>query len=343
MLIPKSSLLPKRYFPAVRPLWQFLLAPLHVLTRIWCLSGSVTKPFTAAAAAVLVNDEKHADITWESHMCDLIPTDFFLADEYATKHVTLEDCLSHRTGIATHHAELGGHSLKQNVRNLRHLDLAEELRTKWQYSNHMYQAVSLVIEEKTKQTLGEFMHDRLWQPFRMKTTFLGVQDALAYQRSHPHVGIAARHMWDEEAKTFKTLPTWDDLGLSGAGAMISSVEDCAEWIRAFIEQKAPISAKGYETLTSAHMISKTRSPRFTGPVCYGLGWYVAIYHGERVIYHPGGLIGSVASLIILPDRKFGVAGMCNITNEEALDAAMWHIIDEHLGVPEDSRTDFIQE
>ncbi|ROV87739.1 hypothetical protein VMCG_10582 [Cytospora schulzeri] len=197
--------------------------------------ASATKPFTAAAAAVLVDDGKYDDNTWDSHMCGLIANDFVLANEYSTKHVTLKDCLSHRTGIATHHAELGGHSLKQNVRNLRHLDITEELRAKWQYSNHMYLAVSLMIEEKTRQPLSDFMHDRLWQPFGMETTFLGVENALAYLRSHPQVpgGLAARHMWDEEAQSFKTLPTWDDLGLSGAGAMVSNVEHCAEGIRGF--------------------------------------------------------------------------------------------------------------
>lgn len=308
------------------------------------LIASVTKPFTAAAAAVLVEDEKHGDITWESRMCDLIPDDFTLADEYVTKNATLEDCLSHRTGIATHHADLGGHSLRQNVRNMRYLDITEDLRTKWQYSNHMFMAVSLMIEEKTQQPLGDFLHDRLWQPLGMETTFLGIQQALAYQKSsHPQDGLAARHMWDEEAQAFKTLPAWDDLGLSGAGAMVSNVADCAKWIQAVIEQKLPISARGYEALTSPRIISKAKSARFTGPVCYGLGWYVAVYHGERVLYHPGGLIGSVTSLIILPDRKLGVVGMCNITNEEALEAAMWYIIDEYLGVPKDSRTDFMQE
>ncbi|KAK7736199.1 hypothetical protein SLS53_007229 [Cytospora paraplurivora] len=306
------------------------------------VSGSITKPFTAAAAALLVEDEKHSDITWETSMSKLIPDDFVLTNDYATNHITLEDCLSHRTGIATHHADLGGLSLKQNVRNLRHLVMSKELRNKWQYSNHMYMAVSLMIEEKTGQPLGEFLHERLWQPLGMQTTFLGHQDASAYQKSHPQVEFARRHMWDEAANSFRTLPDWEDLGLSGAGAMVSNVADCAELIRAFIEQKAPISTKGYEALTGAHMIVEPKSSRFTGPVCYGLGWYIVVYHGERVLYHPGGLIGSVASLIILPDRKFGIVGMCNITNEEALDAAMWHIIDGHLGVPKDARTDFIK-
>ncbi|ROW08667.1 hypothetical protein VPNG_06461 [Cytospora leucostoma] len=277
----------------------------------------ITKPFTAAAASLLVNDEDgHGDITWETPMSGLISEDFVLTDDYATKHATLEDCLSHPTGIATHHADLGTKSMEEK------------------YSNHVYMAVSLTIEKKTKQPLARSLRNRLWQPLSLETTFLGIQDAYEYKESHPEVQLAGRHMWDGAANSFRTLPDVDYLGLSGAGAMVSNVADCADWIRAFIEQKGPLSTKGYEALTGAHMMVEQKSSRFTGPVCYGLGWYVAVSHGERVLYHLGGLSGSVASLIILPDR---------ITSKEVLDAAMWHIIEEHLGVPEHGRTDFVQE
>lgn len=286
-----------------------------------------------------------AEVSWKTPISALIPSDFVLQDEHTTKHVTLEDCLCHRTGMATHHADLGGHSLQQNVENLRHLDMTEELRAKWQYSNHMYWAVSYMIEKKTGQPLGDFLRDRLWQPLGMDATFLGGREARAHQAANPAAALqfAAQHMWDETDGLFKTLPVWDDVGLSGAGAAVSSVADCAKWMRAFLEQTAPISKEGYEALTSAHAIFQPKSDhsRFTGPVCYGLGWYIAVYRGERVLYHPGGLIGSVASLILLPDRKFGAVGMCNITNEGALDAALWHLIDEQLGVPETDRRDDI--
>ncbi|CAN8099828.1 unnamed protein product [Discula destructiva] len=305
--------------------------------------GSITKSFTAAAAALLVGDDaKFAEVLWKTPMSELIPGEFVLQDEYATKHATLEDCLCHRTGMATHHAELGGHSLQQNVENLRHLDMTEELRAKWQYSNHMYWAVSYMIEKKTGQRLGDFLRERLWQPLGMNATFLGGKEARAHQavESANTLHFAAQHMWDDTDASFKTLPVWDDEGLSGAGAAVSSVADCAKWLSAFLERAAPISEEVYGALTSAHSISKSES-RFIGPVCYGLGWYIAVYRGEKVLYHPGGLIGSVASLILLPARKFGVVGLCNITSEGALDAALWYLIDEHLGVPEADRRDDI--
>lgn len=301
-----------------------------------------------------MDDERYPQITWHTPIYKLLPDDdFVLQDEYTTKHVTLEDCLCHRTGLATHHADSGGPSLVQNVRNMRHLELTADLRTKWQYSNHMYWAVSYMIEKTTGQPLADFMREKLWRPLGMTTTFLGISDALAHADSKPsapndsELALAAQHMWDDETASFQTLPTWDDNGLSGAGAMVSNVEDSLAWIRAFIEQTdGPVSVKAYEDLTSAHMLVRPRSdspPRFTGPVCYGLGWYVAVYRGERVLYHPGGLIGSVASLVILPDRALGVVGMCNVTSEAGLDAAVWHLIDEYLGVPDADRTDFVAE
>lgn len=46
----------------------------------------------------------------------------------------------------------------------------------------------------------------------------------------------------------------------------------------------------------------------------GLGWYLAIYRGKKVLYRPSELVGSAAALLMLPDRKFGAVG--RITTSE---------------------------
>lgn len=131
-----------------------------------------------------------------------------------------------------------------------------------------------MIEKKTGQPLGDFLRDRLWQPLGMDATFLGGREARAHQAANPAAALqfAPQHMWDETDGSFKRLPVWDDVGLSGAGAAVSSVADCAKWMRAFLEQTAPISKEGYEALTSAHAISQPKSDhsRFTGPVSDGI-------------------------------------------------------------------------
>jgi CubicO group peptidase (beta-lactamase class C family) len=274
-------------------------------------------------------------------MCQLIPEDFVLQSAYATTHITLEDCLSHRTGMPSHHADLGGHSVKENTRNLRHLAMSQELRTTWQYSNHMYWAVSRMIEVHCGMELGRFLKEKLWKPLSMDTTFLSIKDAQEYVNQKEGFDMAKPHMWDEEANDFKILPYWDDVGISGAGAVVSNVVDYAKWIRSFITQAGPLSAAGYSAVASPHMIMPPISPRFTGPICYGFGWWISAYHGERVLFHPGGLIGFTASMICLPDKKWGAVGMCNGTSDAALDAPLWHLVDEFLGVPQNERTDVV--
>lgn len=63
--------------------------------------ASSSKILTAASVALLVEDDvKHPDIAFDTPVCKLLPDDFVMADEYSTKNITLDDILSHRTGIA---------------------------------------------------------------------------------------------------------------------------------------------------------------------------------------------------------------------------------------------------
>ena len=67
------------------------------------MTGSTTKAFTAAAAALLVHDYKnHPQVKWTSPINDFIRGDFVLENEYGTSHVTIEDALVHRTGLPRH-------------------------------------------------------------------------------------------------------------------------------------------------------------------------------------------------------------------------------------------------
>lgn len=70
-------------------------------------TGSTTKSFTASMAAHLVESEHHPEITWETPLAEIIREDFVLdqstaSGQWATNRITIEDCLSHRTGLPRH-------------------------------------------------------------------------------------------------------------------------------------------------------------------------------------------------------------------------------------------------
>ena len=61
--------------------------------------ASASKSMTAAAVALLVEDEAYPQVRWDTPVANLLPDDFVLSDERYTHEVTVEDILSHRSGF----------------------------------------------------------------------------------------------------------------------------------------------------------------------------------------------------------------------------------------------------
>ena len=60
----------------------------------------MSKAFTAAALSLLVDDnEEYPDVQWNAPVSKLIRDDFVLSDSRYTEEVTVEDILSHRSGL----------------------------------------------------------------------------------------------------------------------------------------------------------------------------------------------------------------------------------------------------
>jgi CubicO group peptidase (beta-lactamase class C family) len=275
-------------------------------------------------------------------MAKIIPDDFVLDDEYLTTHVTIRDALSHRTGLSGHGVALGAAvgTLKQNTRNMRHLFTAHEIRTTWDYCNHMFIAVSHAIEVLSSQTLGTFWKEKIWNPLGMKQTFYSFAEAHDYVRKNKDVVLSKGYRWDYETEETVVVPYWDDSGVGGAGCIVSNVTDYAKWIQSFINQSGPLSAAGYSTVTSPLIAMPSEwNTRVTGSLFYGMGWMIGVYRGERIIYHPGGTDSFVANMVYLPDRKWGVVGMVNASNNAVMNAPLYHLIDDFLGIPEEQRVD----
>ena len=89
--------------------------------------------------SLLVTDSSNfTSLTWKTPVSSLIPDDFVLEDEWATKHITIEDILSHRTGMPRHDMSYGGTyegrkpTPRDVVRALRYLPMTEEPRVRFQ-------------------------------------------------------------------------------------------------------------------------------------------------------------------------------------------------------------------
>lgn len=311
-------------------------------------AGSTTKAFTAAAMSILVNDnEKYPHVQWDTPISQLIRDDFVLPDEYATNHLTIEDALSHRTGLPRHDHAYGGvydghkGTVKDVVRSLRYLPLTAEPRTTYQYCNLMFVVASHVIETLTGDWLGDFLKKNIWEPLGMNSTFFSKADALNSKDE-----LALGYKW--ENGKFVELPLMSLHEISGAGSVISNVLDYAKWAYAIMNpdkeingRKSPLSKETIEELWKCRTLMPMGEP-FTGPQAYSLGWTHGVYRGHHWVRHSGGMNSFGTDFILFPDLKYSVIGFGNTAGTSNLVeiAIMFHLIDERLRVAPEQRFDW---
>lgn len=311
-------------------------------------AGSTTKAHVGALLALLIESNQYRDdrdqpLRWETPICSLIRADFVLEDEWATNHITLEDALCHRTGLAKHDNAYPRYlrpegfdgpkrlvTLQEMVRNLRHLPMESEPRTKHRYSNLMFAALSHVIETVTGQWLGDALRTWLWEPLGMKDTYLSLDQALATE-SH----VAQGYFWDEELRQYKPLIRMPTEEVSGSGAVIMSAADMVKWLRFWIREQKPLSPEAHRNLRHPRIAVGAGDPApFDTPIMYAQAWQTSSYRGHRFWRHHGGMDAFGALVTFFPDLDFGVAVMGNtaFTANAVAEIVTWHLVDNKLGV-----------
>ncbi|KAK2599938.1 hypothetical protein QQS21_005322 [Conoideocrella luteorostrata] len=303
--------------------------------------GSNSKAHTAAALAQLIDSRAAPELLrgWNTPISSIIRDDFILQDEWATAHVTLDDAVSHRTGLPGHdvswHREINGTAttLRDVVRNLRNLPMNLEPRVEWHYCNLMYVSLSHVIETVTGKWLGDVLRELIWDPLGMKTTYMDLQDA----KKAP-VDLAKSYLWVEEDQKYKEMPFFDAVTASGAGGIISTVVDFAKWVQCLVHETAPFSKAAHRDI---------RTPRFNvqpGPddiALYGLGWMRTTFHGAVAYWHDGSTRTYGSLVYWFPDLKYGVVVFANgaRTSNYAEEIIVQKIMADKLEVPDSDRED----
>ena len=282
-------------------------------------------------------------LTWRDPISSLIREDFVLPDEYASTHVTLEDAASHRTGMPRHDFSYGGSvsSLRDVVRNLRHLPMTAEIRDRFQYCNMMYVTLSYVIEFLTRSWLGDVLWDRIWKPLKMTRTYFSFGQAQLAVRNGA-AQLSAGHIWNNQTQKYVPVEWMDVPLVSGAGHIISNVLDYAKWLQFLMDQAPPLSKAGHLTLRHPRTILDDNPlPGFTGISAYAIGWDVDNYRGEPLISHDGGLPGFAAKIGYLPDRNYGIAMMGNTATSSAIiqNILFYKLLDDYLEIPMKNRGD----
>ncbi|KAJ9614388.1 hypothetical protein H2200_002524 [Cladophialophora chaetospira] len=310
--------------------------------------ASTSKSFTAAAVAKLIAANK---FTWSTTVSSLLLEAFVLPDNHATADVTVEDILSHRSGVAGHDFSYMGiyattpDSARSVTTNMRNLPLSASLRTKFQYSNMLFTAAAYLVEQVSGQPFHQFLQANFFTPLGMTSTYV---QASAVQAASPDAAqrFAHSYYWHKTDQKFVMIPWRDQPEAIGAGSIQSTVMDYAQWLRAMMA-KSPLlfSEEIYNDLVTPRIVENPGSEEelvpFTSFTMYALGWEVEFYRGVRIITHGGSDLGYGCTMLFIPQVQFGIVIHGNAGDlYNVAQILTMELIDEVLNVPATERVDW---
>ncbi|KAI1798563.1 beta-lactamase family protein [Daldinia bambusicola] len=287
--------------------------------------ASSSKSLTAAAVALLVDDdEKYPEVKYEAIMSHLLPDDFVMSKPEYTESVTVEDILSHRSGMPRHDLSYFGpqasrpDNLRSVTRNLRNLAVAAPLRVKYMYCNMMYTVAAHLVEVETQQSFSSFLEARFFQPLGMEST--SVQPSRARAKGFGD-RMAKGHYWDKEKSAYCGFEAPECPEGEGAGSISTSANDFIKWVKALLRHEGPISKEVYKGLvrlrSTPNPDAKGLEP-FESPIFYAAGIEVYYYRGHAVVGHDGMITGFQSLFSFLPELDFGVVMFSNSADADPL-------------------------
>ena len=310
-------------------------------------TGSTGKAFTNAALATLVDEGK---IKWDDKVIDHMP-DFRMWDPWVTREMTIRDLLVHRSGLGLGEGDLlflpnSTLSRKDTVHRIRYLKPATSFRSGYAYDNILYMAAGQLIEEVSGETWEKYIHDHVFGPLGMNhSTDTDAEYQANPNHARPHSrnsgpihGLGTQTPLDENATIAQNA--------APAGGLAISANDMSHWLLTQLGRgKIPGSGKN---LFSAEQSEQMWNPEVIQPIhhfppefaatephfnLYALGWDIQDYRGAKLVGHGGAVLGSQATIALLPEKNVGIFIAANSEDGEIILGLQDELLDYYLGLP----------
>ena len=288
--------------------------------------ASCTKPFTSAAIAMLVQQGK---VKWDDKVREYIP-ELKLGDPFITENLTIEDILSHRSGLITFMGDLlwyqTDYTNEEIIERMEFLPIDNQFRADYGYQNNMFMIAGEIVERVSGKTWSDFVQQEIFNPLEMSDSRpsndeLMEDDEIAY----PHLKGRQVELYDFNA----TKP---------AASIMSNVNDLSHWVELVLNEGV---YKG-DTLLQPGMLTELMSPRTSFKVskrqeengtqfrAYALGWSVFDYYGVKVAEHNGGMPGYITKVSVVPGENLGVVVLNNGFDFFTHEVILHEVLDHYL-------------
>ncbi|KAF8183036.1 beta-lactamase/transpeptidase-like protein [Mycena galopus ATCC 62051] len=310
--------------------------------------GSNSKLFDILATGLLISNRTLSPrISWSTKIASVIP-EWELMDSISSSETTIEDVMSHRTGLPRHDFILPADTVSDMIRRLRYLKPSTGFRELWQYNNHMYTVLSYLPPLLAGIPFETYVNDLILSPLRMNTTTYFSKTAA--ETGHLADGMG-RDGVNQTEDVFglgqvRAYPFWapneGNPGhiLSGAGGLISNAQDMSIWLQTLLaggrnpfDNTTVIPDDVIRRVASGVTVASPAAqfPELS-PIVYGGGQMRGTYRGFEFIEHGGSVPGFKSQITRIPTQNFGV---CVLSNDEPfgsqiVEAVKFRIMDEFL-------------
>jgi CubicO group peptidase (beta-lactamase class C family) len=166
----------------------------------------------------------------------------------------------------------------------------------FRYNGAWYGELGKVIQQASGHSFGELVMQNIINPLQLKHTAPSLDDSVnfaltGYNRNEFAKQVAKPYNWQGH----QLAPLKFKYGFSPAAGLMSSVGDLAVYSVAIDEELFLKPATWEKTFKPFRSALLKELP-------YGLGWFVGVYDGIKVMYHTGWWYGYSALFVKVPDK-----------------------------------------
>ncbi|MBD2067724.1 beta-lactamase family protein [Leptolyngbya sp. FACHB-671] len=174
--------------------------------------------------------------------------------------------------------------------------------TEFHYFNPNYDVLARVVEVVSGQPFSDYLRLHIFAPLQMSQTFHATTMAEAQQQAK---GLASGHLM-----AFAIPFAYPELSgyLGGSAGIISTAEDMAKYL--ILQNHA--GHEKTQLLTPSSMSLMHTLPQQLDS-SYAMGWFATTENGRQVLQHNGILSTFYTDTVVLPNEKYGIALLYNIS------------------------------
>lgn len=293
--------------------------------------ASLTKGFTAAILSRLVDEGK---IGWDDRVRKYLP-DFKLADEAASEAFTIEDLLSHRSGLPGFASDTlveTGWTAQEIYQAIHKIPLKNPFRSTYDYQNVFPGLAGWIAASVVGKPLSEVYESYLFHPLHLDQASLGKDGLTGGESLWARLKKKIASYFSDQSHQYCQLdgkalevPGGNDgiYCFEASRGVNASITDMAKWMLFQLDDgihngKPLISQANIQRMRTSHInVGAPQGGRLfpkerVKNIAYGMGWFIHDYDRLDVLGHMGGMTGVRSIIAIVPQEKLGIVILSNL-------------------------------